>query len=328
MKTVRWGVLGVSSHFLKRVITPLLKSPLVEIYGLASRSGQKAEQAARRFGLPAWYPSYEALLEEPAIEAVYIPLPNHLHLEWIRKAARKGKHILCEKPLALNAGEATEAVEEARGRGVLLMEAFMYRLHPTWRRAWELVREGEIGRVQAVHTFYAYTNTDPANIRNRPEAGGGGLMDIGCYAVSSARFIFGCEPRRALSLIRRDAAFGIDSLSSGILDFGEGRALFTVGTQTFPRQEVSIYGSAGRIVFRLPFNIYPDVPVGLRVVTSVGSRELRLGPADQYGLEFEEFSKAVRGGGPAPTPAEDAVANMKVIDALFGSEKSGGWEEV
>ncbi len=328
MKPVRWGVLGVASHFIKRVILPVLKSDLVELYGVSSRNSAKAEETAKKYGIPAWYGSYEELLNDSSIEAVYIPLPNHLHGAWIRKAAEAGKHILCEKPLGLNAREAEESTAYAGSRGVSIMEAFMYRFHPQWPRAFELVGTGEIGEIHTIHIVFSYQLTDPENIRNKLEMGGGALMDIGCYAVSISRFLLAAEPGRVIGLINRDPGFGTDILSSGILDFGRARSVFTVGMQTFPDQRVDILGSGGRITIEIPFNTYPDVPARMTVITSIGTRELELGPADQYGLEFEEFSKAIREGRPVPTPPADAVNNQKVLDALFKSEKSGVWEKV
>jgi predicted dehydrogenase len=326
MKPLRWGVLGVADHFVKKVYAPLAASPLVELSAIASRSAERARAAAERLGIAKSYGSYEELVADPSLEAVYIPLANHLHAEWIRRAADAGKHVLCEKPLAMNAGEAQDCVDHARRRGVLLMEAFMYRFHPQWRRLFELVRSGELGAVRAVHTMFAYHNTDPANIRNNLAAGGGALMDIGCYAISVPRWLFQAEPERVVALVSRDPAFGTDILSSAILDFGQGRSLFTVATQVYAAQRVEVYGASGRASLRIPFNAPPDVRARLTVTTSLGEREPELALADQYGLEFEEFCRAVREGRPAPTPPEDAVANQKVLDALLASERSGGWQ--
>ncbi len=328
MEPVRWGVLGVADIFVHRVWLPARKSPLVELRAIASRDGARATEAARKLGIPVAYGSYEELLADKRIEAVYIPLPNHLHLEWIRRAADAGKHVLCEKPLTLNAAEALEALEYTRRKKVLLMEAFMYRFHPQWQRVLELVRSREIGRVNAVHTFFAYDLPDPANIRNRPEMGGGGLMDIGCYAISASRFLLESEPRRAIGLITRHPALGTDILTSALLDFGGPRGVFTVATQTHPFQVVIVAGTGGRITVQLPFNPYADAPIRVTVATYLGERELILPAVDQYALQLEAFSRAVREGGGAPTPAEDAVANMKVIDALFRSAQSGAWEAV
>jgi predicted dehydrogenase len=329
MRKLVMGVLGASGHFFKRVMLPLAASERVELGALASRDGAKAERLAGKWGIPRAYASYEALLADPAVDFVYIPLPNHLHLEWIRKAADAGKHVLCEKPLCLDAAQAREAVDHARGRGVLLMEAFMYRFHPQWVKARDLVRSGELGELQAVHCEFSYRNVDPRNIRNIPECGGGSLLDIGCYAVSSARYLFGAEPLRAVGLARRDPAFGTDTLSSAMLDFGEGRrSLFTVGTQTHAAQRVEAFGSGGSLVVELPFNMHADVEAGLRVKTDVGERRIESGPVDQYLLELEAFAAAVEAGGPLPVPPEDGVANLRALDAIARSLRSEAWEKV
>jgi len=306
----------------------LVGSELTKVVGIASRDAEKAAQAAREFGLEKSFGSYEALLADPGIDAVYIPLPNHLHAEWIKRAADAGKHVLCEKPFAMDAAQAVDAARYAEAKEVKVMEAFMYRFHPQWVRAKEIVLSGEIGRVLFVQTQFAFNNRDPRNIRNILESGGGAIYDIGCYACSSARFIVGKEPTRAISLTERDAGFGTDILSSAMLDFGDARALFTVGTQSFPTQRVDVIGSAGSISINIPFNMYSDVPAEMRVVTSIGPRTLNLGPAGQYRLMFDAFSKSVLEGTEVPTPPSDAIGNMRAIDALFRSEKSGLWEKV
>ena len=326
MKSVKWGVLGVSGHFIKRVMLPMQRSGLVELYGVASRNGERAKAAAERFGIKKAYSSYEELLSDPEIEAVYLPLPNNLHVEWIKKAADHGKHILCEKPLALTAFNAEEAVAYAGNKNVLLMEAFMYRFHPQWKRVMELVRIGEIGKINFIQCIFTYNNSDPTNIRNKPEMGGGSIYDIGCYAVSTARFIMEREPNRAVSLIERDKEFKTDSRVAGMLDFDTAHALFSVSTRTYPYQVVEIFGTGGYIRIRIPFNTFSDVPAEVEISTKIGFRELLTEAVDHYQLEFEAFSTAVREGKGAPTPPSDAVNNLKVMDALFRSEKSGNWE--
>ena len=275
------------------------------------------------------YGGYEELLADPDIEAVYIPLPNHMHLEWVRRAADAGKHILCEKPLGLNAEEVQEAIDYTQAKGVLLMEAFMYRFHPQWVAARDLVAADEIGTVQAVHAHFFYRNTNPGDIRNQPEAGGGGILDIGCYAVSSSRLLMGREPRRVLARIDWDPSFGTDRLASGLLDFGDGaHGTFSVGTQTFGQQMVQAFGTGGSLRVELPFNAYPDVALRVHVATGIGERDIMSPAVDQYRLQFEAFSAAVRSGGPVPTPLDDALANQQVLDALFASARSGGWVEL
>ncbi len=328
MEPVRWGVLGIGRHFIRRVVTPANAAPEVDLYAVASRSRDKARSTAEQFGIPVHYGAYEELLDDAAVEAVFITVPNHLHLEWIKKAADAGKHILCEKPLTLTAAEAREAADYAAECRVMLMEAFMYRFHPQWVRVRELVMTGHIGDIRAIHTVFSYTNTDPRNIRNIRAYGGGGLYDIGCYAVSVARWVFDREPSRVVSLINRDPDFDTDVLSSGLMDFGAGHATFTVGTKHTAAQSVDIQGTSGGIRVHIPFNTYEDVPAAMTVVTSVGSREVLTGPADHYGLEFAAVSRAIRDGGPMPIPPWDAIRNMAVLDALFASELSGRWVTV
>jgi len=328
MKPVVWGILSVSVHYSLRVHTFLARSPMVQLRAIASRDKKRAEGAARELGIPKACGSYEELLADKEIEAVYIPLPNHLHAEWVKKAADAGKHVICEKPFAMNAKEAEQAIAHARSKGVLVMEAFMYRFHPQWRRAREIVKAGEIGDVHVVSTLFTYMLKDPTNIRNILSAGGGGIPDIGCYAVSSARFLVGREPLRVISLVHRDPEMKTDILSSGILDFGTTRSMFTVGTQTHPWQRVDVLGSGGELSVILPFNAYPDTPLQVSVSTGLGTREVYSQPTDQYVQMFEAFSRAIREGGKEPTPPEDAISNMKVLDALFRSEKSGAWEKV
>jgi predicted dehydrogenase len=328
MKPVVWGVLSVANHYVSRIATNLRKSPLVEVRAIASRTIEKARAAAERLGIPRAYGSYAELIADREIEAVYIPLANHLHAEWVKKAADAGKHVLCEKPFALNAAEAQDVFDHAQRRGVLAMESLMYRFHPQWIKAGELVRSGELGEIHAVHTFFSYMIADPANIRNIAEIGGGGMRDIGSYAISSARFIVGAEPARVLSLMYRDPALKTDTLSSGILDFGKARSIFTVGTQTQAWQRVDVAGSAGALTIHIPFNTYFDVPAELTVTSWLGTRTIHIPAMDQFVEVFEAFSRAVRSGSPVPQTAQDTVHNQRALDALLRSEKSRTWEAV
>ncbi|MEI6876422.1 MAG: Gfo/Idh/MocA family oxidoreductase [Spirochaetota bacterium] len=328
MEPVRWGIISISGHYTLRVHQPLSKLPEASIAGIASRDKAKASQAAARLGIAKSYASYAELLADPKIEAVYIPLPNDLHAEWTERALRAGKHVLCEKPIAMNAAQAKGMAALAKEKGLLLMEAFMYRFHPQWIRAKEIIDSGELGRIRAISSLFSYNLADPANIRNRLENGGGGIYDIGCYAVSVSRWLAGAEPLRSLALVERDPDFGTDRLSSGILDFGAARATFTVSTRIFPSQRVDAVGENGSLSVLLPFNAHPDVPLALEVTTGLGTRRIMAGPCDQYGAMFASFSRAVRSGGISPTPIEDGIANMAVLDSLFRSEKSGTWAKV
>ena len=308
------------------------KSAWCEVRAIASRSSGAARDAAAALGIPVAYGSYEALLADPEIEAVYNPLPNHLHVPMTLAAAAAGKHVLCEKPIALDAREA-ERLRDAGGKA-LVMEAFMVRFHPQWLRVRELVRAGRVGRPLAIQTFFSFFNEDPANIRNQAQTGGGALYDLGCYAAVTARYVFEAEPRRAIALIDRDPRFRTDRLASGLVDFGDGRQLgFTVSTQCARFQRVEVCGTRGRVEVRIPFNAPQGGAMRLLVdeggeLDDASATVETLPPSDQYALEAEAFSRAVRGELALPYGVEDAVRNMRVLDALFRSEASGRWEDV
>lgn len=332
MKKVVWGILSTAKIGTRKVIPAMQKSAWIDVRAIASRSETAARQAANELHIPRAYGSYEALLADPEIEAVYNPLPNHLHVPLTLRAVAAGKHVLCEKPIALTTEEAAE-LRTAAGK-VHIMEAFMVRFHPQWERARELVRSGKIGEPRAVQVFFSYYNDDPANIRNHPGIGGGALYDIGCYGIVSGRFLFEAEPRRVVALVDRDPTFRTDRTTSALLDFGEGRQLsFTASTQCVLHQRVQILGTRGRIEIQIPFNAPQGKPArifiddgstldGKSITTEV------LAPCDQYTLETEAFSRAVRGEIPLPYGLEDSLMNMRIIDALFRSEKSGRFEEI
>lgn len=332
MKKVVWGVLSTAKIGLERVLPGMLKSPMCDIRAIASRSPTAARKAADKLGIPKAYGTYEELLADPEIEAIYNPLPNHLHVPLTLQAAAAGKHVLCEKPIAMNADEAAQ-LKAAAGK-VLIMEAFMVRFHPQWLRARELVRNGDIGTLRVVQFLFCYSNTDPANIRNRADIGGGALYDIGCYPITAGRFFFEAEPRRGIALIDRDPAFRTDRLTSALLDFGSGRHLdFTVATQLTPYQRVHLCGTKGRVEIQIPVNpaqggqtlLYKDDGSSL---AGAGVRTEVVPESDQYMLQGEAFSRAVRGEISLPYGIDNAIHGMRAIDALFRSETSRKWEEV
>jgi predicted dehydrogenase len=331
MRPVRWGILSTARIGRTKVVPAMMKSPLCEIVAVASRDERAAAAMARELGIPQAYGSYEDLLAAPDIEAVYNPLPNHLHVPWTLAAARAGKHVLCEKPIALDAAEALQ-LREAGAAGVLIAEAFMIRHHPQWLLARDTIRQGRIGELKAVNVLFSYFNVDPANIRNRTEVGGGALLDIGCYAILSARLLFDADPVRTIALIDRDPAFGTDRLSSGLVDFGAGRHLvFTVSTQVVPYQRVQAIGTKGRLEIQIPFNAPPEEATRIFIDDGAlpGDRSARpteLPACDQYRLQGEAFSRAVRGEGPLIGGVEDAIVNMRILDALQRSAASGAWE--
>jgi len=332
MKKVVWGVLSTAKIGRERVLPGMKKSDLLEIRAIGSRDEARARQTADALGIPRAYGSYAALLADPEIEAIYNPLPNHLHVPLTLQAAAAGKHVLCEKPIALTAQEA-QALRGAAGK-VLIAEAFMVRFHPQWLRARELVREGRIGTLRAVQMFFGYNNVDPANVRNRADIGGGGLYDIGCYAIVAGRFFLAAEPVRGIALVDRDPVFGTDRLTSALLDFGDGRRLdFTVSTQVAPHQRIQLCGTRGRIELHIPVNAPQGAKTRICVddcssLDGAGVVTETLPESDQYQLQGEAFSRAVRGEIALPYGVEDAIANMRAIDALFRSERTGRWEQV
>ncbi len=332
MPKLRWGVLGVANIAVQKIIPALQRGERCDITAIASRDPVKAQQAARKLGIPKSYGSYDALLADREIDAIYNPLPNHLHVPWSIKAAEAGKHVLCEKPMGLSVAEAKQ-LRDARDRtGVKIGEAFMVRAHPQWLKALDLVRGGRIGDLRSITGFFSYSNADPANIRNILAYGGGGIMDIGCYPIFTSRFIFGAEPRRVLGLVERDPQMKTDRLTSAILDFPAGHATFTCGTQLVPYQRVQIFGTRGRIEIEIPFNAPPDRPC--RVLLDDGSDLFGSGieiheipVCDQYTIQGDLFARAVQEEGEVPVPLESSIANMAVIEAVFRSAESGKWEE-
>jgi predicted dehydrogenase len=328
---VRWGVLGAANIAVKKVIPAMQASQWCEMVAIASRDAARARAAAEEAGLPKHYGSYEELLADPGVEAIYNPLPNHLHVPWSIRAAEAGKHVLCEKPIALNAAEARELLAARDRTGVKIGEAFMVRTHPQWLRTREIVREGGIGELRAVIGAFSYFNRDPKNIRNIAEWGGGALMDIGCYPIVTSRFVFGTEPLRVSALIERDPEMQIDRLTSALLEFPTGHALFTCSMQMVPHQRMQIIGTKGRIELEIPFNAPPDRPTRILVdstgdLLGSGVRVEEFPICDQYGIQGDLFSRAILDGGEVPTPLEESVANMAVIDAVFRSAATGAWE--
>jgi predicted dehydrogenase len=326
MQKINWGVLGTARIGVNKVIPALQRGDFCRVAAIASREAGRAQAIAGQLGIPRVHGSYEALLADPGVDAVYIPLPNHLHVPWSIKALAAGKHVLCEKPLGLNLGEAEELIAASRRHPRLkIMEAFMYRHHPQWRKARELVAAGAIGELRTVQSFFSYWNVDAKNIRNIAAIGGGGMMDIGCYCVSFARWLFDAEPSRVLGLAEIDPAFGTDRLASGVLDFGRGTATFTCSTQLSPYQRVNIFGTEGRIEIEIPVNAPPDKPCRLWHQRGPAITEVVIPPCDQYTIQGDLFARAVIDDTPVPTPIEDAAGNMRVVAAVLESARRGTW---
>ena len=326
MRKVRWGIMSTAKIGLQKVIPAMQKGAYCDIRAIASRDPDRARDAAQRLGIPRSFDSYEELLGDPDIEAVYIPLPNHLHVPWSIKALEAGKHVLCEKPLGLNAANARELLVAAEEHSHLkVMEGFMYRHHPQWQRTKLLVDRGKIGELRAIQSFFAYYNVAPDNIRNRADVGGGGLMDIGCYPISLARFLFEAEPLRVCGVMELDPVFETDRQVSGIMVFGAGTATFTCGTQLAPYQRVNILGTDGRIEIEIPFNAPPDQACRMWYQSGTQVEEIRMEVSNQYTIQGDLFAKAILDDTPVPTSLADGVANMQVIDALILSARSGRW---
>ena len=328
MSKVRWGVLSTANIGTAKVLPAMQRGQFSAVTAIASRSLDKARAAAAPLGIPKAYGSYEELLADPDVDAVYNPMPNHLHVPWSIKALQAGKHVLCEKPIALSAAEGRTLVDAARQYPKLkVMEAFMYRHHPQWQRAKQIVAEGGIGELRTVHTHFSYFNDDAANIRNQADIGGGGLMDIGCYDISVPRFIFGEEPRRIFGIVEFDPRLHTDRLASGILDFGRGTSTFTCSTQLTSYQRANIYGTTGRVEIEIPFNAPPDRPTRLWHTHAGQTEEIVFPICDQYTIQGDLFSQAILNDTLVPTPIADAVANMRVIEAILESAKTGAWVE-
>jgi predicted dehydrogenase len=334
MQPVKWGIIGVAKIGMEKVIPAMQEGDGIEITAIASRDPARAEAARKELGIAKAHGSYEALLADPEIEAVYIPLPNHLHVDWAAKALDAGKHVLCEKPLGMNAHEAATLIAAQERSGRLLQEAFMVKCHPQWLKAKALIEEGRIGEPRAASGIFTYMNTDPGNVRNMADIGGGGIMDIGCYMTLMTRWMLDAEPERVVALIERDPAFHIDRLASALFDMGDGRqAAWTTSTQLVPTQRFTVLGTKGRITVEIPCNAPPDRPTRITVddgqdLHAGGEEIIEFPTCNQYRLQGEMFSRAVRGQGPLAMTLEDSIANMKTLDALFASEETQGWVTV
>jgi predicted dehydrogenase len=333
MQPVNWGVISTALIATEKVIPAMQKSRHCRIQAIASRDLARARQVAERLGIPKAYGSYDALLADPEIEAVYNPLPNHLHVPWSIRAAEAGKHVLCEKPIALDAKEAQQLVAARDRTGKLITEAFMVRSHPQWLRTRALVRDGRIGELRAVNGLFSYFLTDPRNVRNQADIGGGGLYDIGCYPIVVSRFLFEDEPTRVVGLIERDPTLRIDRLTSALLDFPKGQASFMCSTQLVSYQRVQVLGTRGRIEVVIPFNAPPDKPCRIFVddgsaLGDASAKEETFAVCDQYAIQGDLFAEAIRTGNPVEFPLENAVRNMRIIDAIFRSAEKGAWETV
>jgi predicted dehydrogenase len=331
-KKVKWGVLSTARIGVNKVIPGMQLGQWSEIVAIATRDGKKAETFARKLRIPKAYWSYEDLLADPEIEAVYNPLPNHLHIPWSIKAAEAGKHVLCEKPIATTVHDAALLLDARNRAGVKIGEAFMVRTHPQWLRTRDLIQSGRIGDLREIVGVFSYFNRDATNIRNVLDWGGGGMYDIGCYPITISRFIFGAEPSRVFGLLERDPDFKVDRLASVILDFPAGQCVFTCSTQLVPYQRMHFLGTKGRIEIEIPFNAPNDRPCRIfiddgRDVFGGGVSTETFPTCDQYTIQGDVFSRAIRGDGDVPVSIEDALGNLAVIEAVFLSAETGRWQK-
>lgn len=324
IEPLRWGILGVARIAEFKVIPAMQKSAMAAVTAIASRDGARARAAARRLGIPRAYGSYEELLADSEVEAIYNPLPNHLHVPWSIRAAAAGKHVLCEKPIALSAAEARMLLAARDANGVQIAEAFMIRAHPQWHAVREVIASGRIGALRLISGHFSYYRRDPADVRSRKEWGGGALMDIGCYPIMVSRWMFGEEPLEVAALVEHDPEFGVDRLTTALLRFPSGQATFACAGQLVPYQRMQLFGTKGRVEVEIPFNAPEDRACRFFVddgslLGGESAETIDLPAVDQYQLQAERFAEAVRGLGSVPTTLESAICNMEVIDALFRS---------
>ena len=329
---VRWGVLGAANIALKKVVPAMQLASNCEVTALGSRDSDRARRAAAQLDIPRSYGSYEELLADPDIDAIYNPLPNHLHVPWTARAAEAGKHVLCEKPIAISAAEAQTLLSVRDRTGVKIGEAFMVRTQPLWLRVRDMIRGGQLGELRAIVGVFSYFNDDSANVRNQADIGGGALLDVGCYPVTMSRFLFEREPIRVCGVVQRDPIFQTDRLTSAILDYTSGHALFTCSTQLVPFQTMQIFGTTGRLEIQIPFNTPPDAPARFllddgKQLGGAGAHIVEVPAVNQYTIQAEAFADAILRNSTVPVTLEDAVANMAVMDAIFRSANSAKWEQ-
>lgn len=327
MEKIRWGILSTASIATRQVIPAMQQGLYTRVAAIASRDLEKARAAAARLHIPETYGSYEELLSDPDIDAIYNPLPNHLHVPWSIQALQAGKHVLVEKPVATSAAEAELlAAVAARYPHLKVMEGFMYRNHLQWQRAVRLVRQGRIGSLKTIQSFFSYHNTDPENVRNNPAYGGGGMLDIGCYCVSLSRLLFNAEPRRVFARVEMDPVFKVDRAAHAILEFDGGVSTFTVATQAALFQRVFIVGETGRIEIELPFNPPSNRSARLKVqLAGQAEREIRVAPCNQFAIQGDLFSRSILHDTPPVISLQDSIGNMQAIEAVIKSSRNRHW---
>lgn len=321
---IRWGILSTAYIAQEAMIPAMLNSEYCSVTGIASRNNEKVKNIATKFEIPKFFGSYQELVEDPDIEAVYIPLPNHLHVEWAVKCLKAGKHVLLEKPVALSSEEARFLKEEAsKYPDLKIMEAFMYKFHPQWIRVKEMIKEGEIGELRTIQSSFSFFDDDPKSIVNNKEYGGGSLMDIGCYPISLSRFLFDEEPKSVFAKIENDPVFNVDILATALMEFEKGTSFFFSSIQMIDHQQVQIFGTEGSITFEIPFNPPADKPVRLWLLKDGMKKEIEFDICDQYTQEADYFSLAILENDKVPIDLDDAINNMIVIEKIRESDRLG-----
>lgn len=327
---LRFGIISTARIGWESVIPAIQDAENCVITAIASRNLANARALADRFSVPHAFGSYEEMLASDVIDAIYIPLPTSQHVEWTIKSADAGKHVLCEKPIALKADEIDQLIAARDRNKVVVSEAFMVTYSPVWRKVRSLIREGAIGRLKHVQGAFSYYLRDPNNMRNIPELGGGGLPDIGVYPTISTRFVTGKEPLRVQADTERDPDFGTDIYSSVRADFGEFELSFYIATQLAARQVMVFHGDQGYIEVKSPFNAnrYGAEEIELTNQNHSQSTFFRFQDCRQYRLQAEAFTRAVMGENEEIVTLENSKLNQKVIDAIYRASEKGGWEPV
>lgn len=328
-QVIRWGILSTANIACEKVIPAIHACTSSDVHGIASRDAAQAKRYAEKLSIEQSYGSYEELLADPNIDAIYNPLPNHLHVNWTLKAIAAGKHVICEKPIALNAAEAKQLnVALLAAPHIKVMEAFMYRFHPQWQKAKQIIDKGLIGSINHIDAHFSFFNADPSNVRNQSGIGGGSLMDVGCYCISAARYLLDLQPKRVLACMINDSVFNIDKHCTGMLDFGSATATFNSSMQSQAAQQVCIYGEQGMLRLASPF--YQSTLQTTQLILQQGddTQTYEFAPCDQYANQIDAFANAIKQQQSVPTPLYDAIANMQVIDALVLSHQQKQWVEI
>ena len=329
---VRWGVMGSAKIALKKVIPSMSYCKYAVVEAIASRNEELAISAAEDLEIPKAYGSYEDLLNDKDIDAIYIPLPNHLHLEWTMKCIEAGKHVLCEKPFVLNHKDVSKLIQLRNRSKLKIGEAFMVRSHPRWTAIKEIIDKGVIGEMNLIRGFFSYYNDDAQNIRNQYSEGGGGIWDIGCYPVQISRYLFGKNPKRVSASLIYDSKYKVDILGSVILEFENGLCSFSVGTQLARYQSVQIFGRNKWIDVEMPFNPPIIESSEIQIVSeedpAAPRQIITIPPADQFTLQADAFSKAILDNKDEPVTLEDTLGNTLTIEAIFKAAKTGMWVNV